>query len=292
MGYLRLSVMDPGSARAPLSTEEVRKLLAAFARRGVSKVRFLGEPLLREDLLELVRAAAHTPGLGTVALTTASPRFAEHAEELLWAGLQRVNVNLDLPTSEGRFGLEAARDLPFEMVKVNVVVRRGANENALPAFLALGRELEAEVRFIELLPQGLDLQAWRKEFVSVQEMRAQLGEMAPLPSRGHASARRYRLAGGGIVGFISPISEPFCEGCRRLHVSATGQLRPCLRAPLALDLRPLLARPDFETRLGALLAHVGHVKPPGPRAKPGRRPRVARGTGLPQRQLRVLHSAG
>jgi cyclic pyranopterin phosphate synthase len=294
VGYLRLSVTDPSSSvHAALSTEEIGRLLTALARNGITKVRFTGEPLLCEDLPELVSAAAHTPGLGTVALTTASPRFAERAEELLWAGLQRVNVNLDLPSSEARLGLEAARDLPFEMVKVNVVVRRGVNDDALPAFLALGRELEAEVRFIELLPQGLDLQAWRKEFMPVQEMRAQLGEMAPLPSRGHASARRYRLAGGGIVGFISPVSEPFCEGCRRLHVSAAGQLRPCLRAPLTLDLRPLLARPDFETRLGALLAHLGHVKqPPHREPRPRRRPRVARGTGLPQRQLRVLYWAG
>jgi cyclic pyranopterin phosphate synthase len=263
--------------------------LTALARNGITKVRFTGEPLLREDLPELVSAAAHTPGLGTVALTTGSPRFAERAEDLLWAGLQRVNVNLDHPTSEARLGLEAARTLPFENVKMNVVVRRGVNDDALSAFLSLAHELEAEVRFIELLPQGLDLSAWRAEFVPVEEMRTQLGEMELLPPRGHASARRYRLAGGEIVGLISPVSEPFCEGCRRLHVSAAGQLRPCLRAPLTLDLRPLLARLDFEARLNAVLAHLGHVKQPphrGPR--PRRRSRVARGTGLTQRQLRVL----
>jgi cyclic pyranopterin phosphate synthase len=288
VGYLRLSVTDPSnSARASLSTEETGRLLNAFARNGVSKVRFTGEPLLREDVLELVSAAARTPGLGTVALTTNLPRLADLAEELLWAGLQRVNVNLDYPDGEARQTLARLRALPFESVRANVVVRRGVNDDALPGFVALGRETGAEVRFVELLPPGLDLRAWRAEFVPMEEMRAQLGAVESLPSRGHASARRWRLAGGEVVGFISPVSEPFCEGCRRLHVSASGKLQPCLRAPLTVDLRPLLPRPDFATRLGALLTHLGHVKQPPPREpRPRRRPKYR--LHPVERRLRVL----
>jgi len=315
VGYLRLSVTDAGDLRrdwrAPfsgqiegsgsvLSAGEIERLIGAFARNGVAKVRFVGEPLQRPDVLEFVAAAARTPGLHTVALTTNGLRLADLAEELVWAGLQRVNLDLDTldrdkfwdltgqdALLETLAGLEAALASGFAAVKVNVVVRRGVNDGELPAFCDLARETRAEVRFIELTSHGLSAEAWRTQFVAASEMRAMLGALEPLPRRGHATARRYLLPGGGIVGFISPVSEPFCDGCNRLHVNAAGKLRPCLHASFVADLRPLLPRPDLDTRLHALLAHLGRLKQPSaPLTQIRRRP--LRAPRLVERQLRVL----
>ena len=318
MGYLRLSVTDSEEAKrqngrstprlfasrlfGSLSASEIERLIGAFARNGVAKVRFTGEPLLRDDLLEIVAAAARTPGVHTVALTTNGLRLADLAEELMWAGLQRVNLDLDTldrdkfwdltgqdALLETLTGLEAALASGFAAVKVNVVVRRGVNDGELPTFCDLGRETRAEVRFVELTSHDLSPEAWRVQYISAAEMRARLGALEPLPRRGHASARRYLLPGGGIAGFISPVSEPFCDGCNRLHVNAAGKLRPCVHAPFAADLRPLLSHPDLDTRLGAILAHMGHLKRPQTRpaiiptrCRPLRTPRLV------ERQLRVL----
>ena len=311
MGYLRLSLTEHASpSDGILSAGEIARLLGAFARAGVTKVRFIGEPLRRDDLLEIVAAAARTLGLRTVALTTNGVGFADRAEDLLWVGLQRANFNLDsldrgtywdlagedvLP--EALAGLEAALALGLERVKVNMVVRRGINDQELPAFCDLARRTGAEVRFAELMPDGRDLRTWSAGYLPAGEMRARLGALEPLPSRGHSSARRYLLPGGGVIGFISPLSEPFCPPageCRRVHVTACGKLRPCARAPFAADLRPLLSLADLEVRVSTILAHLGQLKQPRARPAPAGRtalPRRSptRGGGIPGRRLRVLH---
>jgi len=258
-----------------LGAEDLLRIVRAAALAGFKKVRLTGgEPLLRADVVELVREIACIPGIDDLALTTNGVYLARLAPALAAAGLKRVNVSLDTLRPE-RFhritggdhwpevwrSIEAALDLGLAPVKLNTVVLRGLNDDEVCDLARLTLNLPLHLRFIEVMPfKGNSWAASRR--VTAGEVRARLetrfGTLEPgKPVAGHGPACYYRLPGGkGTVGFISPYSAPFCASCNRLRVTAAGTLRPCLHDPWELDLTVPLARGASEGELAALIARA------------------------------------
>lgn len=277
--YARISITDHcqlrclycrpiGNHNSPtqrlLSENEIIRIATALARHGVTKIRLTGgEPLLRNDLLSILSGIHRIPGIRTIGLTTNGLLLADMVDSLKDVGVQRINISLDslqattvrqitgkdiLPTVLR--GIDAAVRWKGWQVNLNVVVMRGINDTELPAFAEWTRHLPIVVRFIELMPLQGDNLPWCNLFVSSEESRALLGEMEPLPWNTSTSSRYYRLPHGGIIGFISPMSEPFCSSCIRLRVRADGMLLPCLRHPSGIQLRSMIYQPTFDQWLG------------------------------------------
>jgi len=244
-----------------LSFEEIARLVRVMVDLGIEQVRLTGgEPLVRRDIPELVRMLHDIPGLTSLSVTTNGVLLGRLARPLAEAGLTRINVSLDSLERE-RFaqltrrdaldqvlsGLEALEDYPsIHPIKINAVAMRGFTEPEVLDFARLARRKPYVVRWIEFMPLDAD-QIWRKEdILSGAEIKAiieaQFGPLAPITS-GDASetARRYTFADGvGEVGFINPVSEPFCRWCDRIRLTADGRLRTCLFALEETDLRALL----------------------------------------------------
>ena len=239
-----------------LTFEELARLVRVMAGMGVGEVRLTGgEPLARRDLPVLVRMLAETPGVHDLSLTTNGALLDRFAAPLVGAGLRRVNVSLD-SLSHVRFaeitrrdaldrvlaGLAAAERYPeLRPIKVNCVAIRGFTEQEVPAFAELARRKPYVVRFIEFMPLDAD-RAWRGDDVLAgDEIRALIEECWPLvevPAKASSTARRFRFAdGAGEIGFVNPVSEPFCSTCDRLRLTADGQLRTCLFSRREWDLK-------------------------------------------------------
>jgi cyclic pyranopterin phosphate synthase len=240
---------------------------------GVDEVRLTGgEPLVRRDLPVLVRVLADTPGVTDLSLTTNGVLLDRFAGPLVEAGLRRLNVSLD-SLSHVRFseitrrdaldrvlaGLEEAeRYSELRPIKVNCVAMRGFTEEEVPALAELARRKPYVVRFIEFMPLDAD-EIWRKEDVLTgAEIKAiaeaEIGPLVELPAKPSSTARRFRFADGvGELGFINPVSEPFCSSCDRIRLTAEGQLRTCLFSRREWDLKTPLREGASETELEALL---------------------------------------
>jgi GTP 3',8-cyclase len=239
-----------------LSFEEIARLVDLLARMGVDEVRLTGgEPLVRRDLPVLVEMLAGTPGVKDLSLTTNGVLLDRFAGPLVEAGLRRLNVSLD-SLSHVRFaeitrrdaldrvlaGLEEAERHPeLRPIKVNCVAIRGFTEEEVPALAELARRKPYVVRFIEFMPLDAD-QAWRDDDVLTGgEVRALIEEHWPLeeiPAKPSSTARRFRFAdGAGEIGFVNPVSEPFCSTCDRIRLTADGQLRTCLFSRREWDLK-------------------------------------------------------
>ncbi len=247
-----------------LTYEEIAAVARAAMAAGVRRFRLTGgEPLARRGLASLVRLLAAL-GPDDLALTTNGLGLAAAAAELKAAGLRRVTVSLDTLRPD-RFeritrrpgldrvlaGIAAARAAGLEPLKVNTVVIRGVNDDEVPDFARFAARERLELRFIELMPtSGLgadckELGAWRPAlFVKGEEVRArierELGPLERLPADGGV-ASVYRLGDGRTrLGFIDPVSEPFCGGCERLRLGPDGRLRVCLFDRAGIDLRRVL----------------------------------------------------
>ena len=242
-----------------LSFEEIERLVRVLARMGVSEVRLTGgEPLVRRDLPDLVRMLAVVPGVDDLSLTTNGVLLDRLAAPLVAAGLRRINVSLD-SLSHVRLaeitrrdaldqvlrGLEVAERHPeLRPIKVNCVAVRGSTEQEVHALAELARRKPYIVRFIEFMPLDAD-EGWREDKVLTgAEIRALIEERWPLvevPAGASSTSRRYRFAdGAGEVGFVNPVSEPFCSSCDRIRVTADGQLRTCLFSRREWDLKSVL----------------------------------------------------
>ena len=250
----------PWLPRAELLTfEEIRRLARILAETGVDEVRVTGgEPLVRRDLPHLVEMLATIPGLRDLSLTTNGVQLDKLAGPLVESGLRRINISLD-SLSHVRFaeitrrdaldrvlrGIEAAEAQPaLRPIKLNVVAIRGFTEQEIPAFAALARRKPYVVRFIEFMPLDAD-EAWSEDDVLTgEEIRAEINRHWPLQrvaAKPSSTAKRYRFADGtGEIGFISPVSEPFCSSCDRIRLTADGQLRTCLFSRRETDLRAVL----------------------------------------------------
>jgi cyclic pyranopterin phosphate synthase len=298
--YLRVSLTDACNLRcvycmpehmtfspaaALLQDDEVVTLVRVAASLGVDKIRLTGgEPTVRRGIVALVRAIRAVPGITRLAMTTNGIRLAELARPLAEAGLDQVNISVDsLDGSKFRWitrrgdlgdvwrGIEAAEAAGLRPVKLNCVVIRGFNEDGVVDLARLTLTNPWEVRFIEMMPMGRVSDFQQSQVVSSSETRARieaaLGPLAPaLSHNGHDPARPYRLSGAqGVLGFISSVTEPFCEGCTRLRLTADGKLRLCLLRDDEVDLlTPLRSGADFET-LRDIMASAAFRKPWGHR---------------------------
>jgi cyclic pyranopterin phosphate synthase len=255
-----------------LSFEEIARLVRVLASMGVDEIRLTGgEPLVRRDLPVLVEMLAATPGVRDLSLTTNGVLLDRFAGPLVDAGLRRLNVSLD-SLSHVRFaeitrrdaldrvlaGLEAAERYPeLRPIKVNCVAIRGFTEVEVPALAELARRKPYVVRFIEFMPLDAD-EAWREDDVLTGgEIRALIEEQWPLeelPAKPSSTARRFRFAdGAGEIGFVNPVSEPFCSACDRIRLTADGQLRTCLFSRREWDLKTPLRDGSSDERLEELI---------------------------------------
>jgi cyclic pyranopterin phosphate synthase len=244
-----------------LSFEEIERVVRLLVDLGISDVRLTGgEPLVRREFPALVGRLAAIEGIRDLSLTTNGYLLERDAAALVAAGIDRVNVSID-SLARARFfeitrrdaldrvlaGLDAIAAFPeVRPVKVNAVPMPGLGREDVLRFCALARERDFQVRFIEFMPLDGD-RSWRAEDVLTgAQVRAMIEEAHPLrelPREAHATARVYGFADGeGEIGFINPVSEPFCADCNRLRLTADGKLRTCLFSLHETDLRePLRA---------------------------------------------------
>jgi GTP 3',8-cyclase len=230
-----------------LRFEEIERLVRVFARMGVTDVRLTGgEPLVRREFPRLLGMLAAVPGVEDLSLTTNGYLLERDAEALVEAGLKRVNVSIDSLQRDRFFqltrrdslpqvlrGLEAIARFPqVRPIKVNAVALRGFTEEEALPFAEFARSTSFQVRFIEFMPLDAD-HAWTEDQVLTgEEIRRIIHAVYPLeevPREDHATARVFRFADGrGELGFVNPVSEPFCGDCNRVRLTADGKLRTCL----------------------------------------------------------------
>ena len=255
-----------------LTFEEIHRLVGLMAGMGVCEVRLTGgEPLVRRDLPELVRLLAGTPGIEDLSLTTNAVLLDRLAGPLVAAGLRRVNVSLD-SLSHTRFaeitrrdaldrvlrGLEVAEQHPeLRPIKINSVAIRGFSEVEVPALAELARRKPYVVRFLEFMPLDADERWDADQVLSGAEIRALVEEHWPLreiPAGPSSTSRRFRFAdGAGEIGFVSPVTEPFCSSCDRIRLTADGRLRTCLFSRREWDLREPLRSGATDRELRELI---------------------------------------
>jgi cyclic pyranopterin phosphate synthase len=297
--YLRISITDRCNLRCAyclpengidwlkrddlLSADEIVSVVKAATELGVQKIRLTGgEPLVRPDVLDIVRRIAATPGIREVSITTNAMLLEKMAAPLAEAGLTRVNISMDTLDLEkfrriARFGnidhvwrgLQAAQDAGLAPLKINTVVVRGVNDDELFSLARLSVENPWHIRFIELMPVG-NRQSWGVEFpdrdryFSIREMRERLVSLNLQPDSapvGNGPARTFRIPRAlGTVGFISPVGEHFCEHCNRLRLTADGRLRACLLLDREISIRDAL---HSGGDLKALLQTATKQKPRG-----------------------------
>jgi GTP 3',8-cyclase len=259
-----------------LSFEEVTRLVGIFAEHGVSKVRLTGgEPLLRRGLDRLVEMIAGVDGIDDVALTTNGSALATRAHALRSAGLSRVTVSLDalddetfgamndvrFPVARVLAGIEAAAAVGLAPVKVNMVVKRGVNDQSIMPMAEYFRGSGHILRFIEYMDVG-NTNGWRlEEVLSAAEILGALQARWPLErlpaNYAGEVASRYRYSDGtGEVGVIASVTQPFCGNCTRARVSAEGKLHTCLFANHGHDLRSMLRDGSSDSQISERIYRI------------------------------------
>lgn len=293
--YLRLSVTDRCDLRCQycmpermqflpraevLSLEELHKVATAFIDRGVTKIRLTGgEPLVRRDMIDLVRAIGRRigDGLEELTLTTNGTRLSEFAEDLFDAGVRRVNVSLDTldpvkfeelarrdRLSQVLEGIAAAKAAGLS-IKINIVALKGVNEHEIADIIAWAHGEGYEATLIEVMPLG-EVDGDRIDhYLPLTQVRSDLEERWTLESDAHRSggpARYVRVAEtGGRLGLITPLTSNFCDGCNRIRVTATGQLYACLGGREQVDLRAAVRSDDPDAALQAAMEEAMTIKP-------------------------------
>jgi cyclic pyranopterin phosphate synthase len=262
-----------------LTFEEIARLARIFVSLGVRKLRLTGgEPLLRQGLPSLVGMLAAIPGVD-IALTTNGSLLATHAQALADAGLKRITVSLDslddavfrsmndvgVPVARVLGGIAAAVAAGLNPIKINAVVRRGVNDGSV---VDLARHFRSEghiVRFIEFMDVGQS-NGWRlDDVVPGAEIVRMIGEAMPLePAEAHYGgevAQRWRYTdGGGEIGVITSVTQPFCGACTRARLSAEGGLYTCLFATKGTDLRALARGGASDSEIAASIRDVWNVR--------------------------------
>lgn len=269
--------LPPGQV---LSFEEITRLTRVFLSLGVEKIRLTGgEPLIRRDLPELVAMLAPLPGLRDLTLTTNGARLPQLANALKDAGLQRVTVSLDslddsvfraingveFPVLRVLDGIAAAQEAGLTPVKINMVVQCGVNEDSIVPMARYFHHSKCNLRFIEYMDVGAT-NGWRLEdVVPASEIISRIHAALPmeplLPNYPGEVARRYRyIDGGGEIGVIASVTQPFCGGCTRARLSAEGRLYTCLFASDGFDLRAPMRGGASDTEIAALIRGLWTVR--------------------------------
>ncbi len=279
---------------AVLTFEEIERVVRLLVAMGIHDVRLTGgEPLVRRDFPKLVSMISAIEGLEDLSLTTNGYLLERDAAALVEAGIQRVNVSIDSLQRDRFFqmtrrdslpqvlrGLEAlARHPEVHPIKINAVAMRGFTEEEALPFAEFARSTAYQVRFIEFMPLDGD-HAWTPDSVLTgDELRQIIGAVYPLeevPREPSATARVFRFADGdGEIGFINPVSEPFCSDCNRIRLTAEGKLRTCLFSLHETDLREPLREGASDGELEELVRNAvwrkelkHHVGEPGFRQPP------------------------
>jgi len=293
--YLRLSVIDRCDLRCAycmpermtflpkaevLTLEELHQLALGFIARGITKLRLTGgEPLVRRDMIELVRALGRKlgDGLEELTLTTNGTQLATHAEDLFAAGVRRINVSLDT-RDRAAFARLTRRDMLPQVlegiaaaqaaglkVKLNTVALKGINEGEIPDLIAWAHGQGMELTLIEVMPLGEVEEDRFDHYLPLSNVREELERrwtLAPSAHRTGGPARYFDVAEtGGRLGLITPLTNNFCDGCNRVRVTATGQLFACLGGNERVDLRAALRSADPEAELAAGLDLAMKIKP-------------------------------
>jgi GTP 3',8-cyclase len=304
--YLRLSVTDHCNLRCVycmplrglsfvpspelLTASEIELVAQAATSLGFRKFRLTGgEPTLRPDIVDIVRRVAGTPGVEDVAMTTNAILMPRLAQPLKDAGLRRLNVHVDTFDPERlkkvmRFGtiaeiergLDAAEAAGLLPIKINSVVTRDFNDMDVVDIARRGMARGWHVRFIELMPLGGGDTAHiaLSQFVPSRETRERLeaafGPLVPLPALTAADeSRNFRVGDAGVVGFISPVSEPYCGSCNRMRLTADGKFHLCLLNDDELDVKAAIRRGGGVPEVAAILAKAVGLKPTGHRLDEG-----------------------
>ncbi len=295
ISYLRLSVTDRCDLRCTycmperqtflprkevLSLEELHRLSLGFIERGVSRIRLTGgEPLGRRDMIELVRALGRKLGQGLeeLTLTTNGTRLAQFADDLRAAGVRRVNVSLDTLDREAFARLARRDSLPQVLegiaaaraaglqVKLNTVALKGINQQELPDLIMWAHGQQMDLTLIEVMPLG-EVEGDRFDhYLPLTTVRAELDQRWTLQPSAHRTGGPARYVDvaetGGRLGFITPLTGNFCEGCNRVRVTATGQLHPCLGGMEQIDLRAALRADQPDAALAQALDTAMRIKP-------------------------------
>ena len=305
INYLRISLTDHCNLRCVycmplngleflsagdlLSPSEIAEVVGVAVSAGFRKFRLTGgEPTLRRDLLEIVGRLSRIEGVGDLAMTTNGVLLPQLAQPLAQAGLRRVNIHLDSlhPERLGRVmrwgrleeiwqGVEAAEQAGLVPIKLNAVIARGYNDADVVELAALTLERDWHCRFIEMMPFGHDECATvaKQQFISTDEVRARiegaLGPLTPLPGHPSDEATNFRLPGArGVVGFISPVSDPYCGSCNRMRLTADGKLHLCLLNDDEMNIKKQLREQGPEA-VQAILYKAVHQKPMGHRLHEG-----------------------
>jgi cyclic pyranopterin phosphate synthase len=274
ISYLRVSVTDKCNLKCYycrpdnleffdkeeiLSYEEITKLVKAMTKYGLQRVRITGgEPLVRPQIDKLVKMLKDIPQITDVAMTTNAITLAKHAKSLREAGLDRLNISIDslkpdlfYEITKGHLsdvieGIKEAKKYGFEPIKINAVIINGVNENEALDFVKFGIDYGLEVRFIEMMPLGQGQISWNLNMVKpldkVKENIEKIyGELIPSESIGSGAARVYEIPEFKTkIGFITPISNPFCDGCSKLRLTAEGSIKLCLRTDEEIPVKDIL----------------------------------------------------
>jgi GTP 3',8-cyclase len=293
--YMRLSVTDRCDLRCSycmpermtflpraevLTLEELHRMALGFIDRGITKIRLTGgEPLVRRDMMELVRALGRKlgDGLEELTMTTNATRLAEFADGLADAGIRRINISLDT-LDRATFAKLTRRDaLPQVLegiaaakaaglqVKLNTVALKGLNEDEIPDIIAWAHGQGFDATLIEVMPLGEVEEDRFDHYLPLSAVREALERnwtLTPSEHRTGGPARYFDVAEtGGRLGLITPLTNNFCDGCNRIRVTATGQLYACLGGNERVDLRAAMRSPDPEAALSEGLDLAMRIKP-------------------------------
>ncbi len=295
VNYVRLSVTDRCDFRCVycmaedmtflprqqvLTLEEIARVARTFVSLGTEKIRLTGgEPLVRRDILELVKEIG-SYDLRDFAMTTNGSQLPTMAEPLRKAGLKRLNISLDSLDAEkfhritrtGRLsqvldGIDAAKEAGFKGIKLNTVVMKGGNDQEVPELVEFARKKNVDITFIEEMPLGEVSDHDRGQMLctsdEVHNIVSQRHELVPTPEDSGGPARYYRMPDSDIrVGFISPHSHNFCSTCNRVRVTVEGRLLLCLGNEHSVDLRRVLrGHPVTNDKLRETIINAMDLKP-------------------------------
>jgi len=295
ISYLRLSITDRCDLRCAycmpeamrflprrdlLTIDELYKLAQGFIARGVNKIRITGgEPLVRRDAIDLITRLGQKlgNGLNELTVTTNGTQLAANAAALARAGVRRINVSLDTLDRETFAGLSrrdrlpdvlagiaAAKDAGLQ-IKINVVALKAINESSLPDLIEWAHGEGHDVSLIEVMPLGKVDGDRVDHYLPLTEVRKVLDmrwNLLPSSYRTSGPARYFDVREtGGRIGFITPLTDNFCNGCNRIRVTSTGQLYPCLGGRERVDLRAALRSPDPQAALDSALDEAMRIKP-------------------------------